>query len=159
MTDDDLDHWIEQARDSVRQRMAQAQTQFGIGAGGRYELDLPSATIRFFDADDHPRATARIQVAGSWSPSGKSWMWGWANESLPAAVTEALAAVRERGERDGLDSLTAAVVASEEADAWTLASLAADICQAACVYRAAGPKSQLFLLLFDLRSASASDNT
>jgi hypothetical protein len=153
MTDDEHDQWIERARDAVRRGMAQAQQQFGIGAPGRYELDLPTATIRFFDPEDHPRATARLQVAGSWSPTGESWMWGWANDSLPVAATQALAAVRERGERDAVPSLTAGVVASDEGDAWSLVSLAADVTQAECVYRAAGPKSHLFLLLFDLRKS------
>jgi len=63
-------------------------------------------------------------------------------------------AVRERGAKEQLPQLQTGLSDCDEGGAWSMASLAADIVDAACVYRASGPKSQLFLLLTDIRNAN-----
>lgn len=148
MTADEYKDWVAAAREKTQNRIAEARKVFGLGAHQRYAIDLPTATIRFFDANDIERASADIQVAGSWSPDSSTWLWGWENESLPDAVVFRLRAVRELGASKKVRALQASVVQCDEGEAWSMASLAADILNARCVYRAHGARSELFLLLF-----------
>lgn len=151
MTEDDYEHWLATAREQTRQRMADARLRFGLGTHARYQIDLPTATIRFFDQAGAEQVIAHLQVAGSWSPASESWLWGWENDSVPQAARATVQAVRERGEKEKLAPLQAGFSDCDEGGAWSMASIAADIVDAECVYRASGPKSQLFLLLTDIR--------
>lgn len=150
----EYEKWVEVARERTRERMAAAQQRFGLGTHARYQIDLPTATVRFYDAADAEQVRASLQVAGSWSPAAKSWLWGWENQSVPAPAVSRMAAVRERGAQEDIGKLQAAFTPCDEGQAWSMASLAADIVDAECVYRASGPKSQLFLLLTDIRQAN-----
>lgn len=151
MNDDDRAAWIAQARQHTEQKTAAAQRDFGVGSHGRHQTDLQTATIRFFDAADVEQACAEIQVAGSWSPDSATWMWGWENESVPDVATARLDALREVGRRRHVNALLAHVQDCDEDEAWNLASLAAEITDAQCVYRVGGARNQSFLLLFNLR--------
>lgn len=151
MTSKDFERWIERARDSAKQRMADAQGRYGLGGHARYEIDLPTATIRFLDTGGRLLVQADIQVAGSWSPKGGSWLWGWENDSVPAAASSRITAVRDLGAAKRLPALQAGFAGCDEGMAWSMASLAADVLDAECLYRAPGAASQLFLLLFGLR--------
>ena len=151
MNTDDYNAWAAAARRRTEQKTAVAQRDFGLGTYARYQTDLETATIRFFDAADVQQAAAELQVAGSWSPAASTWMWGWENESVPGAATERLGAVRDAGKAQGVDALLAHVQDCDENGAWALASLAADIVDAQCLYRVGGARNQSFLLLFNLR--------
>ena len=151
MNTDDYNAWADAARRRTEQKTEVAQRDFGLGTYARYETDLAAATIRFFDANDVEQARADIQVAGSWSPNSETWMWGWENESVPDAATTRLGAVRDAGQARGVDALLAHVQDCDEYGAWALASLAADIVGAQCLYRTGGARNQSFLLLFNLR--------
>ena len=151
MNTDDFNAWAAAARQRTEQKTEAAQRDFGLGSHARYQTDLAAATIRFFDAADVEHARAEIQVAGSWSPDSSTWMWGWENESVPDAATDRLEAVRDAGRKRHVNALLAHVQACDEDGAWNLASLAADIVDAQCVYRIGGARNQAFLLLFNLR--------
>ena len=151
MTDTEYEDWAAAARRRTEQKTEVAQRDFGLGTYARYQNDLVTAAIRFFDVGDVEQVRADIQVAGSWSPASSTWMWGWENESVPDAATERLGAVRETGRKRHVNALLAHVQECDEDGAWNLASLAADIVDAQCVYRIGGPRSQSFLLLFNLR--------
>ena len=107
MSTDDHNAWVAAARQRTEQKTAAAQRDFGLGSHARYQTDLATATMHFFDAADVEQARADIQVAGSWSPDSATWMWGWENESVPEVATERLDAVREVGRRRYLNELLA----------------------------------------------------
>jgi len=147
----EYEQWVEQARARVRERMADSQAHFGLGTYARYEIDLPSATIRFLDSAGRERVRADLQISGSWSPASETWMWGWENQSVPEITVSRLREVREAGHDKGIDSLKASIVECDEGGAWSLASLAADILDAQCVYRVVREHSHLYLLLFSIQ--------
>ena len=151
MNTNDYKQWVTAARQRVQAGMDAARERFGIGTHVRYETDLEEATIRFFDASDAEQARADIQVAGSWSPNSETWMWGWENESVPEAAVSKLGPVAETGRDKDVPALQAHVVGCDEAESWSLASLAADIVGAQCVYRTGNANNRAFLLLCNIR--------
>jgi hypothetical protein len=151
MDTDEYERWMDAARARAQRNMDAARQRFGLGSHARYQADLVTATIRFFDAKDVERARADIQVAGTWSPNSGTWMWGWENESVPESAVRRLAPIVEAGRDKDIESLQTFVVECSEADAWSLAALAADIVGADCMYRSGNARSRAYLLLFDLR--------
>lgn len=151
MSEAEYEAWVERARSLTLGRMAAAKDQFGIGGYKRYELDLPAAEIRFYDEAGSCRLRAGIRVAGSWSSTSQSWMWGWENDSVPDAAVEGMSRVAEAGERNDVEKLQRLFGDCDEGEAWSMASLACDIMEAECVYRSPGKNSMLFLLLWDMQ--------
>jgi hypothetical protein len=150
MRETQYEEWVERARAITRQRIADAKAKFGLGKYKRYQLDLPTATIRFYDERDVEKVCADIQVAGSWSPDSDSWMWGWENESLPEAAVDRMIKVFDTGVRTAVEKLQHMFGSCDEGEAWSMASLACEILDAESVYRAPGKKSMLFLLLTNI---------
>lgn len=151
MNDRDYQHWVASARERAQAAMDKARASFGLGTYARHEVDLASASIRFLDTQGVEKVRADLQVAGSWSPNSGTWMWGWENESVPEAAVTRLGAIAETGDEHDVAALKAHVVECDEAGAWSLAALAADIVDAECVYSTGGAKNRSFFLLFNLR--------
>jgi hypothetical protein len=151
MTTDEYEKWVRQARAHSKERMESATHEFGLGTYKRYDVDLPTAKIRFSDEQGATRVSADIQVAGSWSPNSDSWMWSWENESMPAAACARVEAVKQFGEKNDIDELKSSFPFCDEGKAWSMASAAAEILGAECPYRVVQPKSYVFLLLFSIR--------
>ena len=141
-----------QARETTKSKIEAAKAAHGLGSHARYEVDLKKATIRFLDAEGAEKVRAKIQAAGSWSPTSSTWLWAWDNDSLPKKVWSKLTKVRELGEQHEIEQLYCSSDRCDEEQAWTVASIATHVLDAACLYRAPGKTSQVFLLLFDIRA-------
>jgi hypothetical protein len=150
MNEEEFVAWVAMARAATQEKMAAARSRFGIGSHARYAVDLAAGTIRFYDEQEHEVAHASVQVAGSWSPSSESWMWGWENASLPSTASVKVLSVRSKGDEHGIAMLQHAFAPCDEGFAWSMASLAAELAEAQCVYRVVGAKSNMFLLLFGI---------
>jgi hypothetical protein len=83
------------------------EEEFHIGSWARWGYGLERGTLAFSE-NGVPRVMASIQVIGTTSVSGGTWMWGWANKCLPSNVTKAVAKVREFGEAPNIAELTEA---------------------------------------------------
>jgi hypothetical protein len=151
MTPQQVDELISKARAQTQARIQRATADFGLGRWQRFDLDLTSASMRFFDALDAEQVRAGIQAAGSWSPASESWMWSWENDSIPASACARLETVRAFGAKNDLPLLRAGFQPCDEGTAWSVASVAAQLLDAACLYCVPATNSRLFLLLFDLR--------
>lgn len=145
---------ITDARKRTNARIETSRQKYGLGTYTRYQTDLSAATIRFFDDTGAERLRADIQTAGSWSPQSETWLWAWENESIPEGAKARLALVRDFGQTHAFEALTGSFDRCDEGGAWSMASVAADLLAAECVYRAPGPKSHLFLLLFNIQKVA-----
>ncbi|AEJ00886.1 hypothetical protein Nit79A3_1023 [Nitrosomonas sp. Is79A3] len=142
---------VETARLRAQASIDSAKACFGLGSYRRYDIDLPTAKISFFDEDGVEKISADIQVAGSWSPLSDSWLWAWDNESLPEVVAAQMGEVRQFGEQNDIGTVRTSFEPCDEGKAWSMASIAAQILDAECIYRVVSQKSYLFLLLFSIR--------
>ena len=151
MEDADLDRFIDEAKSLTRERNAQAETEFGLGRHARYQLDLETRTLTFFDASDAPVVTARIVPVGSVVHSSRSWLWSWENESIPKEASEPMRAVAAFGREHGIPALERNFSPCDDSLAWALAAISLRLLDAEGIYRVGQTKTQLFLLLFDLK--------
>jgi hypothetical protein len=100
--------------------------KFGIGEWQRWDYDLQSGTLTFSN-DSVPKVISNVQIAGSTSNKSGTWMWGWANQHLPAQVTREISRVREFGERESISQLTDATFSADEELGWQMAAVATKV--------------------------------
>jgi hypothetical protein len=110
------------------------EEEFRIGSWPRWDYNLERGTLTFSE-NGTPKVLASIQVIGTTSVSGGTWMWGWANESLPSNVTKAVAKVREFGEAGNIEELTEAELPDNEHLGWGMTAVAAKLLRAKGAYR------------------------
>lgn len=124
--------------------------EFRIGEYARWDYDLEDAKLRFSN-EGVVLVEADIQAAGSIANSSKSWLWSWANSSLPDHVTDAILAVKEFGETHHILKLTDDYWEATEDDGWEMAAVANRIIGGKGVYRCPDEKGFFFLILTDIR--------
>jgi hypothetical protein len=110
------------------------EEEFHIGSWPRWDYGLERGALTFSE-NGVPRVLAPIQVIGKTSVSGGTWMWGWANESLPSNVTKAVAKVREFGKAANIAELTEAELPDNEHLRWGMTAVAAKLLRAKGAYR------------------------
>lgn len=157
MTTQDYQKLIAEARASGQAAIELAKERFDLGSWNRFDVDLSAARIHYFDAEDSMRVEADIQVAGTWLRKTKVWLWSWDDEDVPLGASERLAQVRVFGAKEGVETLGGSFEPCDEDEAWSMASIAAQILGAECIYRVPRKRSYVFLLLFSIRKCGAAD--
>lgn len=121
------------------------EKEFHISAWPRWDYDLDRATLTFSE-DGFPRVSASIQVVGTTSLSSGTWMWGWANQSLPLKVTKDLAKVREFGRVQEVTELIEATLPDDEHLGWAMTAVAAKLLGAKGGYRCPGENGFIYFI-------------
>jgi hypothetical protein len=129
------------------------EQEFRISSWARWDYDLERGTLTF-SQDGEPRLVASIQVIGTTSISGQTWMWGWANESLPASVRKSVAKVRAFGESERINELTAAELPDDEYLGWAMTAVAAKVLGAKGAYRCPGKNGFVYVVYLSISFAS-----
>jgi hypothetical protein len=97
---------------------------------------------------------ANICVVGTASARERSFLWGWANESLPAAVTSALLPVRRFGEEHDLGLLLSPEIPGGRAEGLECAAIAGRIQDAEGVFVDTCGDITMFFTLSEFREVS-----
>jgi hypothetical protein len=135
MTDDQFKEFRHNAFHELMALNARCKREFSIGSWERWEYDADSGTLTFSD-EEGPKVIADVQVVGTTSTRSQSWLWGWANESVPPARTAQLTLVRKFGETELLPDLTKPESPDSVDHGWELTAVTAKIIGARGAYRA-----------------------
>lgn len=92
------------ARDQSAERQFAMIERFKLADGTEYSRSLEDARISW-SRGGVPFAAGRLTMLGSVSASEESWLWSWANSSLPAPVLGEIDRVRRYGEANGFHLL------------------------------------------------------
>ena len=126
--------------------------EFHILSWPRYDYDLKSGTL-IFSKDDIARVITSIQVVGTTSKSEGTWLWSWANASLPTNVTEEMKKVRAFGETENLSELTEPYALDDEYKGWEMTGIAAKTLSAKGAYRCPSEDGFIYFVYTDLAFA------
>ncbi|HET8922901.1 MAG TPA: hypothetical protein VFN26_07870 [Candidatus Acidoferrum sp.] len=121
------------------------EKEFRISSWPRWEYDFERATLTF-SQESVPKVLASIQVVGTTSISRGTWLWGWANESLPSKVTSELERVRRFGKAERIAELTEAELPDDEYLGWEMTAIAARLLDAKGGYRCPGENGFVYVL-------------
>lgn len=146
MTEDEFSDYAHDAVHELMELNEKYHQQFRIGDYARWFYDLEKGTLTF---SDHgvPHVVATVQAIGSFATRTSTWLWSWANESIPKEMSNALLAVREFGQKNNISRLTQEYWEATEVDGWEMSAIAARLLGAKGVYRCPGEFGFLFLLL------------
>ena len=126
------------------------EKEFQISSWPRWDYDFERGTLTF-SQEGIPKVLASIQVIGTTSVSGGTWMWGWANEGLPPNVTKAVAKVRAFGEAQRIPELTEAELPDDEYFGWGMTAVAAKLLEAKGAYRCPSENGFVYVVYSSIR--------
>src|SRR5215472_6041032 len=127
--------------------------EFRISFWPRWDYDLDLAKL-IFSEENVPKVIASIQVAGTTSKGAGTWMWGWANESLPPQSTAALTKVKEFGKRENIPELIQAEALDDEHLGWEMTAIAAQVLGSKGAYRCPSGDGYVYVVYMDIHFAS-----
>ncbi|MGN8551651.1 UNVERIFIED_CONTAM: hypothetical protein OHV15_03580 [Microbacterium sp. SLM126] len=130
---------------SKQQRAAE---QWGLGTADRWSADLASGTLSFEFPDRV--VGGRVQLLGTYAITAGTWLWGWANGSVPESVTVASLEVKAIATRPGLQLLQDAKLQIPAGFADDLANVAVEVAGLDGWYRAPSPTNYAYLGFSDL---------
>ncbi|ARJ03900.1 hypothetical protein GCM10010988_25690 [Cnuibacter physcomitrellae] len=127
----------------TKAKQERAAEKWGLGSSREWSADLAQGTITF----DFPDYTlhGRCQFLGSYAPEASTWLWGWANESIPAPMRHAALQVRALAERPGLELLAEPKVGVRADIADDFASIAVEVAGLDGWYRVPAARSNAYL--------------
>jgi hypothetical protein len=149
MTED----WARWSRESVALFQARNRdwlSRFDLGAQP-YRFDLDTAALTFDRGSD--LVVADLTVIGTTSRSEGTFLWSWANESLPPIATSLATRVRSFGEDNDLPLLTRPEWPAARPEALEMLAISARVLDAdGCFVHDSGDVTYYFAL-FHLREA------
>lgn len=145
MTPDQYSEFRHRAVHELMDLNERCKEEFRISTWPRWEYDLEQGTLTFSE-EGIAKVVASIQVAGTTSRSAGTWMWGWANDSLPANATKDVERVRQFGRVENIDQLTKSELPDDEYLGWEMTAVAAKLLEAKGAYRCPDDNGFLYLV-------------
>ena len=152
MTSEEFTQFSHDACHELMRLNEQCDQQFRILSWPRYDYDLKTGTL-IFSKDNIPGVITNIQVVGTTSTSEGTWLWSWANISLPKNSTEQMDAVRAYGEGENLAALKNSYAEDDEYLGWEMTAIAAKILGAKGGYRCPSNDGFIYFIYTDLAFA------
>lgn len=142
------DELSEMAREYASACQDDITEEFSLEKWERFDYDQKEATLVFSSAG-RPRVVTTAFVVGSWSARDQTWLWSWANDSLPSDAVGNVHWLRLFGEQHGFERLQTPRWPAEPADGWEMASIACLLLQGEGLYRAPRGDDALFLVMME----------
>ena len=134
MSPDEFDRFRHGAVHALTDLNEDCKRKYSVTDWPRWDYDLDTGTLTFSDGGT-PKVIADIQVVGTTSNASRTWMWAWANTSLPLGVTQRARDVRQFGLAEGLTQLTEPQLVDDEYLGWEMTAVMARITDAKGAYR------------------------
>ncbi len=150
MTEDEYRAFVQKSYEYLQEQQDVCAMHWGIGSFTHWEVDQEAAEL-VFSKSQGPSLVCRMQIAGTYSRDSRTWMWSWNNPSIQEHLREAATIARRFGQEHDLPELTAPGWAADEADAWAMTAVTANLVQAKGAYRGGNESGVTFMLMMDLR--------
>jgi hypothetical protein len=124
--------------------------EYDLSKHEEWNMDSDSGEL-VFSTKGAPAVVAKFQEIGTVSKVSNTWLWSWANSSVPAGVTVAARTVRQHGQKNGFRKLTERKWDAGEADGWEMAAVSAYLLKAKGAYRAPYDNGAAFLIVTEIR--------
>ena len=116
-----------------------------------WAVDQNAGTITFDHPTNGTRATAPVQIIGTYNPEDQTWLWAWDHPSVLKTAAGDAEKVRRYGEEHGIEELTTAKREGSEDDCWRFTALACHLGDAQGAYRGPTDGPFVFMTYGDVR--------
>jgi len=147
----DFGQLIEASFAELQMKTQAHQQSWGFGDFDRWDMDTQQGDLVFTNPDGFT-ATCPAQAVGSFNHDDGTWLWAWANPSLPEALKRDVRKVKAYGEEHGFNLLTEPKhELGDEMRAWELAALATKLAEAQGAYRCPLGSTAFFVTFSEVR--------
>jgi len=126
MTTEQFTALIQKAQEQLTSLNTRCREMFKLGSFENWDYDSEAGTI-VFSTQRVPKVVAQVQVVGTTSAKSNTWLWAWANESVPRDLMASALAVRDFGQREGLGALVEPELPDDEFIGWEMTAIAAKV--------------------------------
>lgn len=136
------------AAESLFEETRQHKMDWGLGEEKRwgFDMDLGQLTWVFPDCT----IAAQAQILGTHNGSDDTWLWSWANPSIPEALTMVASKIRAFGEEHELDLLTEDSNEMNSEAPWDIVAMASYLRKGCAVYRGKTGKQSVYFCFEDV---------
>lgn len=159
MDADETTDWAAWGREAVRLMQARNdawQQRFSL-TSNRFRWDIATATLRF--EREHDEVIATICLVGTTSLAKGTFLWAWANESVPEVARRGLDRVRAFGEQHGLSLLTRPEFPGARPEGLEMVAVAGRVLDAEGVWIDPGSDVMCYFTLSDFRTVPKEDRS
>lgn len=149
----DWQTYLDESRTSLQAQQQALIDVEDLGSYERWDMDQAQGAIVFSNGGV-PELVARVVFVGSYAGTSKTWLWGWANPSVLAALTDPVQKVREFGMTNHYAPLVDHQWDAQESDGWDMAAVTNRILGGKGVYRAPNGQTLAFFVITDLSKAA-----
>ncbi|MBW4622104.1 MAG: hypothetical protein KME17_22470 [Cyanosarcina radialis HA8281-LM2] len=151
MNDNEFECFLAQCLEELEQKQSYLMDEFGIGKYERFDIDLQRSIIEFKE-NSVVKIVASITPVGSYSTNNPSWMWSWANPSIPQVLQKKSEKIKELAELTGLEIFNAKIFPVDEEMAWEIAAMACHHLKSMGCYRAPSGKICFFAAIDNVKT-------
>lgn len=144
--------YVKTCTEALQAKQEKLERDYSLSRYKRFDWDQQRAELVFSNGGA-PGAIATVEFVGSVSTHSGTWLWSWANPSVLESVRSRIEEVYDFGEGKDFPYLTVPQWPAETADGWEMAAVAAQVLDAAGVYRAPDSHGFTFLLIMEVRTA------
>jgi hypothetical protein len=144
--------WVQffsKAADYLTRQQDAAKREFNLESWKRYDLDPKTGTLTF-STGGKPGVVAHVLIVGSIADKPGTWLWSWADSSVPDSMSDPLLRVRQFGKDHGFDKLANPDWPGDKTDGWDMTAAAAFILSAKGAYRAPYEGGAVYLIFTDI---------
>ena len=116
----------------------------------QWSADLDAGLI-VFEFSDGVKATAPIQVVGTYNQQDDTFLWGWDHPSVPEPLRKHAALAKQWGEKNQVENFVNRKVYCSEDDAWSFAAVANRLANANGVYRGPSGTTLVFMTFGEVK--------
>ncbi|MFD0732237.1 DUF6882 domain-containing protein [Planotetraspora mira] len=142
--------FVSEARDRVGQQQARMVSEHGLSGDVQYHWSMDDASI-VWSRGGRDFLRGRITVIGSTDHAQQTWLWSWANDSLPQIVLGDITSVRRYGEEHDFPILVWPSFRAEQKPMAQARIIAADVLAAEGLWFEPGDEMDLHFAIHDLR--------
>jgi len=132
------------------------QEEYGLGDYDHWFYDSKTGFLTFSD-EGVDKIKIKYEETGTLSKTSNTWLWSWANESIPSNVKSEITQVKKFGEIEAYEPLMKAQWDADMTNAWEMTIVAAYLMNAKGAYRVPTEKLYSFMIfkeVIDLRGHS-----
>jgi hypothetical protein len=126
MTEDQFAALTQEAQEELTSLNTKCGEAFKLGTYGNWDYDSEAGTITF-STQGTPKVVAQVQVVGTTSAKSKTWLWAWANDSVPRPLVASALTVRDFGQREGVSALVEPELPDDEFIGWEMTAITAKL--------------------------------
>ncbi len=150
MTEDEYRAFVQKSYEYLQEQQDVCKMDWGIDSFAEWDMDQRTGELVFRNSTG-PKVICQVQIAGTYSRGSRTWLWSWGNPSIQDHLQEAATIARRFGQEHGIDELTYPKWDADQADAWAMTAVTANLVQSKGAHRGADETGLMFMLMMDMR--------